>query len=56
MNHQLISSSLEKVWINGIPDSNGDVVTSELDREESATSSVSLGDTHIWRDNGETIV
>jgi hypothetical protein len=52
-------TSLERIWINGTPDSNGDVVTSEMDREEtqeSVASSVSLGDTHIWRDNGEANV
>ncbi|TVY15078.1 Calcium permeable stress-gated cation channel 1 [Lachnellula arida] len=42
---------LEEIWINKGSESNGDA--SELDREDSAASSVSLGDTHIWRDNGE---
>jgi energy-coupling factor transporter transmembrane protein EcfT len=42
---------LEKVWINKKPDSNGDAP--EFDREESVASSMSLGDTHIWRGSGD---
>ncbi|TVY75731.1 Calcium permeable stress-gated cation channel [Lachnellula suecica] len=42
---------LDKLWLDKKPDSSGD--TPVFDREESAASSVSLGDTHIWRDNGE---
>jgi hypothetical protein len=53
--------SLEKVWINkrseGESESNGDsAVPSEAQHEDSATSSVSLGDTHIWRDSGDSNV
>ena len=53
---ELINPSLEKVWINKKSDSNGDAPELALDREQSAASSVSLGDTHIWRDNGEANV
>jgi hypothetical protein len=37
-------------------DLNGDAPQPDLDREESAASSLSLGDTHIWRDNGDANV
>ncbi|KUJ22613.1 DUF221-domain-containing protein [Mollisia scopiformis] len=47
---------LEKVWINKTSESNGDASQSDLNREESAASSLSLGDTHIWRDNGDANV
>lgn len=59
---------MEKLWIPGRPDS-GDNLTEAFDssassavggdqqfvmqREESATSTVSLGDTHVWRDDGD---
>jgi hypothetical protein len=48
---------LEKLWIKGGPEdgSNGELTT-PLDHESSAASSVSLGDTHIWRDNGDSNV
>ncbi|RDL36906.1 Uncharacterized protein BP5553_06258 [Venustampulla echinocandica] len=45
---------LEKPWINNDSDSSGDVPNQ--DREASAASSISLGDTHIWRDNGDANV
>jgi hypothetical protein len=48
---------LEKMWINRASrtDDNGDDETpsSEIVREESAASSMSLGDTHVWRENGD---
>ncbi|KAH6671090.1 hypothetical protein B0J14DRAFT_564777 [Halenospora varia] len=47
---------LEKLWVNKASDSNGGVDDDnvpDLRREESAASSLSLGDTHIWRDNGD---
>ncbi|KAJ5032320.1 uncharacterized protein L3040_008927 [Drepanopeziza brunnea f. sp. 'multigermtubi'] len=52
---------LEKLWINRDGDegshSNGDIPPeSDIFREDSNTSSVSLGDTHIWRDNGDANV
>ncbi|PMD39672.1 DUF221-domain-containing protein [Hyaloscypha variabilis F] len=47
---------LEKPWINTDSDLNGDGPQTDLAREESAASSVSLGDTHIWRDNGDANV
>jgi len=50
---------LGKLWIdNGSDPSqpNGDASEAEITREDSATSSVSLGDTHIWRDNGDANV
>jgi hypothetical protein len=53
-----LTAPLEKVWINGtsVTNGNGDAPDSELNREESTTSSLSLGDTHIWRDNGDANV
>jgi hypothetical protein len=46
---------LEKLWINKADDaSNGD--SAPLDQQESTSSSLSLGDTHIWRDNGDANV
>jgi len=56
-----LTAPLHKIWINkGDSDSNGngaqDATEADLDREESAASSVSLGDTHIWRDNGDANV
>ncbi|TEY57521.1 hypothetical protein BOTCAL_0215g00020 [Botryotinia calthae] len=45
---------LEKIWINKDPDSEPNDSTPQLDREESAASSLSLGDTHIWRDHAST--
>ncbi|KAM0165255.1 hypothetical protein ACHAQE_002418 [Botrytis cinerea] len=44
---------LEKIWINKDPDSEPNGSTPQLDREESAASSLSLGDTHIWREVGD---
>jgi hypothetical protein len=42
--------SLENPWINAEPDLNGDAPHQrDLEREESAASSLSLGDTHIVR-------
>lgn len=47
---------LEKVWINENP---SDVDEAQADRQPSSTSNtsnsseLSLGDTHIWRDNGD---
>ncbi|CZR51120.1 related to A.thaliana hyp1 protein [Phialocephala subalpina] len=52
-----LTMPLQKLWVNKSSDSNGDAPeSSDLAREESAASSVSLGDTHIWRDNGEANV
>lgn len=52
---------LERPWLtkereaaNGDGTSEG--VPTQIDREESGTSSVSLGDTHVWRDNGDANV
>lgn len=42
------------MWINrddGDESANDD--SADLDRQESTSSSLSLGDTHIWRDNGD---
>jgi len=51
---------LEKIWIDkrSEPDSNGESAepSSQIQHEESAASSMSLGDTHIWRDNGDSNV
>ncbi|KAJ8069696.1 hypothetical protein OCU04_000121 [Sclerotinia nivalis] len=47
---------LEKIWINKAPDSEPNESTPQLDREESAASSISLGDTHIWREASDTNV
>lgn len=53
---------LHKIWINkkdednSIGDDPQNAPENGLDREESAASSVSLGDTHIWRDNGDANV
>ncbi|KAL3417820.1 hypothetical protein PVAG01_10830 [Phlyctema vagabunda] len=48
---------LEKVWLNGQPQTNGGTSSPDpLGRQESTESSVSLGDTHIWRDNGDSNV
>jgi len=50
---------LEKLWVDNGSDanqSNGEVPEAEIAREDSAASSVSLGDTHIWRDNGDANV
>jgi hypothetical protein len=44
-------NSLEKVWIHQKPDSRNE--TPVLEHEESNASLVSLGDTHIWRENGD---
>lgn len=61
----LTITSLEKIWIPGRADLIGDIAeasessadgegqNSHLQREESTSSNVSLGDTHIWRDNGD---
>ncbi len=55
--------SLEKVWIdksfdgNTDSDTNGDATSSAVERRErSAASSLSLGDTHIWRAVGDNNV
>ena len=48
---------LEKMWIRERSESEVFIDESTpTDREESTTSSVSLGDTHIWRDTGDTNV
>jgi hypothetical protein len=46
---------LEKMWINKNSGSESESTgePTQLEREESLASSVSLGDTHIWRDNGD---
>lgn len=48
---------LEKMWINKNTESESESESSgeaaQLAREESLASSVSMGDTHIWRDNGD---
>jgi calcium permeable stress-gated cation channel len=43
------------MWINRTSRSDDDDGTPspEIVREESAASSMSLGDTHVWRENGE---
>lgn len=38
------------MWIDGDPTDANETL---LEHEESATSSVSLGDTHVWRENGD---
>jgi len=49
---------LERMWINKAPGNESETheEPSQLDREESGASTVSLGDTHIWRDNGDANV
>jgi len=50
---------LEKIWINQDQEAETNGSTphlDHLDREESAASSISLGDTHIWRDSGDSNV
>lgn len=47
---------LEEIWINKAPDSEPSGSTPQLGREESAASSISLGDTHIWREVGDANV
>ncbi|PQE12695.1 DUF221 domain-containing protein [Rutstroemia sp. NJR-2017a BBW] len=52
---------LEKIWINKDEEPEAEINGStphleHLDREESAASSISLGDTHIWRDSGDNNV
>ncbi|KAL2072731.1 hypothetical protein VTL71DRAFT_12074 [Oculimacula yallundae] len=50
---------LGNLWIENsseAPQSNGDASEAELIREDSARSSVSLGDAHIWRENGDSNV
>jgi len=44
---------LEKVWINKDPESDTNGGLPQASREESVNSNVSLGDTHIWRDDGD---
>jgi calcium permeable stress-gated cation channel len=45
---------LEKLWINRESTSDDDDTPSpEIVHEESVASSVSLGDTHVWRENGD---
>lgn len=53
----LIWVSLEKMWINRDDrDESANDDSADLDRQESTSSSLSLGDTHIWRDNGDANV
>lgn len=49
---------LEKMWIRDRDESesNDGLSSAQIEREQSAASSVSLGDTHIWRDNGDSNV
>lgn len=49
-------TSLEKPMTDKGSDENGQTSSTSLQHEESAGSSLSLGDTHIWRDNGDTNV
>jgi hypothetical protein len=60
-----MTSSLEKIWISKPPGVDTDGATFESDaedpeyqeeRDQSNASSLSLGDTHIWRDNGDANV
>ncbi|QSZ35252.1 hypothetical protein DSL72_008121 [Monilinia vaccinii-corymbosi] len=44
---------LEKIWINKAPGAEPNGSTPQLQREESTASSISLGDTHIWREVGD---
>lgn len=45
------------MWINQAPTSDDDETPSpDIVREESAASSMSLGDTHVWRENGDDYV
>lgn len=49
---------LEKIWVRGRmhEESNDEVETpAPLDREESAASTLSLGDAHIWRNNDSNV-
>ncbi len=49
---------LEKIWVDherSNNDSNDNGLT-QVNQEESAASSVSLGDTHVWRENGDSNV
>jgi len=41
------------MWINRALTSDYDTPSPEIVREESAASSMSLGDTHVWRENGD---
>lgn len=47
---------LEKMWITKSPDAESNGEVPQLGREESLASSVSMGDTHIWRDDGDANV
>lgn len=48
---------LEKMWIRERSESEESIDESpRFDREESTASSVSMGDTHVWRDNGDANV
>jgi hypothetical protein len=47
---------LEKMWINSDPEEQSYGEAAQLAREESLASSVSIGDTHVWRDNGDANV
>jgi hypothetical protein len=48
---------LEKMWIRERSESEDTIDESpQFDREESTASSASMGDTHVWRDNGDAIV
>ncbi len=47
---------LEKVWINESKPGTSDEAPSSpplIEHQESSDSQVSLGDTHIWRENGD---
>jgi hypothetical protein len=41
------------MWINRASTSDDDTPSPEIIRDESAASSMSLGDTHVWRENGD---
>jgi calcium permeable stress-gated cation channel len=42
------------MWINrALASDDNDTPSPEIVREESAASSMSLGDTHVWRENGD---
>jgi hypothetical protein len=43
------------MWIDSQEERDPDPIN-VLDHEDSTTSSVSLGDTHIWRENGDNNV
>jgi calcium permeable stress-gated cation channel len=42
------------MWINrSLTSDDDDIPSPEIVREESAASSMSLGDTRVWRENGD---